>query len=43
MNEQDEKVEANYVEPKTFQEAYNHPDPVQRKIWRAGMRKEFLT
>ena len=30
-----------YVEPKTFQEAYNHPDPKQRKLWREGIRKEF--
>ena len=41
MNEQDVKVKADYVEPKTLQEAYNHPDPVQRKMWRDGIRKEF--
>ena len=41
MKEQDEKVEPEYVEPKTFQEACNHPDPIQRKFWREGIRKEF--
>ena len=39
MKEQDEKVKPQYVEPKTFQKAYNHPDPVQRKFWREGIQK----
>ena len=41
MSEQNEKVDSQWIEPKTFQEAYNHLDLVQRKKWRAGIRKEF--
>ena len=28
-------------EPKSFQEAYNHPDPIKRRKWREAIRKEF--
>mmetsp|Transcript_10575 Transcript_10575/g.23465 ORF Transcript_10575/g.23465 Transcript_10575/m.23465 type:complete len:546 (+) Transcript_10575:97-1734(+) len=28
-------------EPKTFDEAWNHPDPEERKKWRESIRKEF--
>jgi len=30
-----------YDEPTTFQEAWNHPDPEERKWWRAAIKKEF--
>ena len=30
-----------YVEPKTFDEAWNHPDPEQRRKWREAITKEF--
>ena len=29
------------VEPRNFQEAWHHPDPVKREKWRAAIRKEF--
>ena len=29
------------VEPTTFQESWNHPDPIQREKWRTDIRKEF--
>ena len=29
------------VEPTTFDEAWNHPDPVQRAKWRDAIKKEF--
>ena len=31
----------DYVIPKIFDEAWNHPDPVQREKWREAIRKEF--
>ena len=31
----------DYVIPKKFDEAWNHPDPVQREKWRETIRKEF--
>ena len=27
--------------PTTFDEAWNHPDPTERKLWREAIRKEF--
>ena len=30
-----------YTEPRTFQEAWHHPDPIQRDLWREAIRKEF--
>ena len=30
-----------YEEPKSFNEAWNHPDEVQREKWREAIRKEF--
>ena len=30
-----------YTEPKTFDNAWNHPDPYQRKMWRNAMNKEY--
>ena len=32
---------AEYIEPKTFREAWDHPDLVQREKWREAIRKEF--
>ena len=29
------------VEPTTFREAYDHPDPEQQLKWREAIRKEF--
>ena len=29
------------VEPTTFQESWNHPDPIQREKWRTDIRKDF--
>ena len=29
------------VEPTTFRDAWDHPDPVQREKWREAIRKEF--
>ena len=29
-----------YEEPKTYDQAWNHPDPVQRKKWREAIIKE---
>ncbi|KAG7347265.1 reverse transcriptase RNA-dependent DNA polymerase [Nitzschia inconspicua] len=34
-------TEGKLDEPKTFQEAWNHPDPEERKKWREAIRKEF--
>jgi histone deacetylase 1/2 len=34
-------VMPQYVEPKTFKEAWNHADPMQRAKWREAIRKEF--
>ena len=28
-------------EPRTFQEAWNHPEPEERKGWRGGIKKEL--
>ena len=41
METENSKTEHNYVEPKNFQEAWNHPDPIQREKWREAIRKEF--
>ena len=41
IESQDEKVTSQYVEPKTFDEAWNHPDPKQQEFWRSTIRKEF--
>ena len=30
-----------FENPKTFDEAWNHPDPFQRKKWRMAIKKEF--
>ncbi|KAL7535063.1 hypothetical protein ACHAXR_008476, partial [Thalassiosira sp. AJA248-18] len=32
---------AQYVEPKNYDGAWNHPDPVQRGNWREAIAKEF--
>ena len=32
MESQSKKVTYQYVEPKTFDEAWNHPDPKQREF-----------
>jgi hypothetical protein len=31
----------DYVEPKSFEEAWSHPDEVQRKKWQDAIHKEF--
>ena len=31
----------NYENPISFQEAWHHPDPIDRKKWREAIRKEF--
>ena len=36
-----EKVNEDYIEPKTFQEAWHHKDAIQREKWREAIRKEF--
>ena len=36
-----EETKAEFEEPKTFQEAWNHPDEYQREKWRAAICKEF--
>ena len=41
MESQSEMVTSQYVEPRTFEEAWNHPDPKQREFWRSAIRKEF--
>ncbi len=30
-----------YTEPKTFNDAWNHPDPYQRNKWRIAINKEY--
>ena len=35
MESQSKKVITEYVDPKTFDEAWNHPDPKQREFWRS--------
>lgn len=30
-----------FEEPKTFQQAWYHPDEYQRKMWREAIRKEY--
>jgi hypothetical protein len=34
-------VEPHYIEPKTFKEAWNHPDPMQRAKWCEAIQKKF--
>ena len=41
MESKSKKVTTQYVEPKTFDEAWNHPNPKQREFWRSAVRKEF--
>jgi len=36
-----EAFEHHLIEPTIFQDAYNHPDPSQRKKWREAIKKEF--
>jgi len=33
--------ETTYEDPKTFDEAWNHPDPTERHFWREAIRLEF--
>ncbi|EJK44115.1 hypothetical protein THAOC_37375, partial [Thalassiosira oceanica] len=37
----DEVTTVEYKEPKSFEEAWFHPDPLQRKKWRAAINKEY--
>ena len=39
--EKDGDKSTKYDEPKTFQEAWHHPDEFQRNKWREAIRKEF--
>ena len=32
---------ADYIEPTSFEEAWNHPDPTQQARWRESIKKEF--
>ena len=41
MDEEILEIGKNYKEPKNFQEAWNHPDPIQRKMWRSAITKEY--
>lgn len=41
MDSQSKKVTTQYVEPKTFEEAWNHPDSKQREFLRSAIRKEL--
>lgn len=34
-------TESDPSEPRNFQEAWNHPDPKIRELWRAAIKKEF--
>ncbi len=36
-----EAFEHHLIKPTTFQDAYHHPDPSQRKKWREAIKKEF--
>ena len=41
MNKEISEIGQKYKEPKNFQEAWNHPDPIQRKLWREAITKEY--
>jgi len=34
---EDEEASKHHVEPKTFNQAWDHPDPVQQAKWREGI------
>ena len=36
-NQDDTENEIKYTERKTFREAWYHPDPIQRKMWREAI------
>ena len=38
---EEQRLKEAYEEPKTFQDAYHHPDPLQREKWRTAIKKEF--
>ena len=38
---EDLKKSTQYVEPRSYDEAWNHPDPVQRTKWREAITKEY--
>lgn len=40
-NQQDDSTKQQFEEPRTFQEAWYHPDEYQRKMWREAIRKEY--
>ena len=35
------KDSRKYMEPKMFKDAWNHPDPYQRDMWRIAINKEY--
>ena len=41
MNKAILDIGQKYKEPKNIQEAWNHPDPIQRKLWRKAITKEY--
>ena len=34
-------INNNVDVPQKFQEAWNHPDPIEQDLWRKAVRKEF--
>jgi len=40
-NKKNETEVSDVQEPTTFREAWDHPDPIQRKKWREALHKEF--
>ena len=36
-----DKPSTDYIEPKTFDQAWNHSDPEQRRKWREAIGKEY--
>ena len=41
MNKEILEIGQTYKEPENFQEAWNHPDPIWRKLWRDAITKEY--
>ena len=41
MSKEISEIGQKYKKPKNFQEAWNHPDPIQRKMWRDAITKEY--
>ena len=41
ISEEISQNDQKYKEPKNFQEAWSHPDPIQRKLQREAITKEY--